>query len=206
MTTTDYDLLFKILLIGDSGVGKSALLLRFVDDTFTDSFISTIGVDFKIRTIDMESKTIKLQVWDTAGQERFRTITASYYRGAQGIILVFDVTEPETFNNLKMWLAEINQHTQDNIAKLLVGNKIDLPKRAVEAAMAQEFANSLGIKYVETSARNSINVNAAFLAIAKEIKDRTGASFEPEPDVVKKRPKVEVDARITPVKPGGCCN
>merc|ERR1712006_60493 len=99
--TAEYDYLFKLLLIGDSGVGKSCLLLRFADDTYTESYISTIGVDFKIRTINLDGKCVKLQIWDTAGQERFRTITSSYYRGAHGIIVVYDVTDRETFNNVK---------------------------------------------------------------------------------------------------------
>mmetsp|Transcript_49208 Transcript_49208/g.71860 ORF Transcript_49208/g.71860 Transcript_49208/m.71860 type:complete len:109 (+) Transcript_49208:102-428(+) len=105
----EYDYLFKLLLIGDSGVGKSCLLLRFADDTYTESYISTIGVDFKIRTITQDSKTVKLQIWDTAGQERFRTITSSYYRGAHGIIVVYDVTDMESFNNVKQWLHEIDR-------------------------------------------------------------------------------------------------
>jgi len=109
---TEYDYLFKLLLIGDSGVGKSCLLLRFADDTYTESYISTIGVDFKIRTIQLDGKTIKLQIWDTAGQERFRTITSSYYRGAHGIIVVYDTTEAETFNNVKQWLHEIDRCAQ----------------------------------------------------------------------------------------------
>ena len=106
----DYDYLFKLLLIGDSGVGKSCLLLRFADDTYTESYISTIGVDFKIRTIELEGKTVKLQIWDTAGQERFRTITSSYYRGAHGIIVVYDVTDESTFANVKQWLQEIERY------------------------------------------------------------------------------------------------
>ncbi|WBY58514.1 ras-related protein Rab-1B [Plasmodium yoelii yoelii] len=105
-----YDSLFKILLIGDSGVGKSCLLLRFADDTYTDSYISTIGVDFKIKTIEIDDKIIKLQIWDTAGQERFRTITSSYYRGAQGIIIVYDVTDRDSFNNVKNWIIEIEKY------------------------------------------------------------------------------------------------
>ena len=107
---SEYDYLFKLLLIGDSGVGKSCLLLRFADDTYTESYISTIGVDFKIRTIQLDGKTIKLQIWDTAGQERFRTITSSYYRGAHGIIVVYDTTEMESFNNVKQWLHEIDRY------------------------------------------------------------------------------------------------
>ena len=139
------DYLFKLLLIGDSGVGKSCLLLRFADDTYTESYISTIGVDFKIRTIELDGKTIKLQIWDTAGQERFRTITSSYYRGAHGIIVVYDVTDVESFNNVKQWLHEIDRYACDNVNKLLVGNKCDLTsKKVVEYQTAKEFAEQLG--------------------------------------------------------------
>jgi small GTP-binding protein len=146
----EYDYLFKLLLIGDSGVGKSCLLLRFADDTYTESYISTIGVDFKIRTIQLEGKTIKLQIWDTAGQERFRTITSSYYRGAHGIIVVYDVTEMETFNNVKQWLHEIDRYASEGVNKLLVGNKADLvTKKQVETQTAKEFADSLAIPFLE---------------------------------------------------------
>lgn len=116
----EYDYLFKLLLIGDSGVGKSCLLLRFADDTYTQSYISTIGVDFKIRTLGIDDKTVKLQIWDTAGQERFRTITSSYYRGAHGIIIVYDVTDRESFTNVRHWIHEIDKYAADGVKKLLV--------------------------------------------------------------------------------------
>ncbi|XP_030296599.1 ras-like GTP-binding protein YPT1 isoform X2 [Sparus aurata] len=167
------DYLFKLLLIGDSGVGKSCLLLRFADDTYTESYISTIGVDFKIRTIDMDGKTVKLQIWDTAGQERFRTITSSYYRGAHGIIIVYDVTEQESFNNVKQWLDEIDRYACENVSRLLVGNKSDLvSKKVVDAATAQELASSLKVSFLETSAKSSDNVERAFLTMASEIHKR----------------------------------
>ncbi|GJU67303.1 putative RNA-directed DNA polymerase [Tanacetum coccineum] len=167
------DYLFKLLLIGDSGVGKSCLLLRFADDSYLDSYISTIGVDFKIRTVEQDGKTIKLQIWDTAGQERFRTITSSYYRGAHGIIIVYDVTDQESFNNVKQWLSEIDRYASENVNKLLVGNKCDLTEsRAVSYDTAKEFADSIGIPFMETSAKDATNVEQAFMAMSADIKNR----------------------------------
>ncbi|EXX71420.1 Ypt1p [Rhizophagus irregularis DAOM 197198w] len=175
----EYDYLFKLLLIGDSGVGKSCLLLRFADDTYTESYISTIGVDFKIRTIDLEGKTVKLQIWDTAGQERFRTITSSYYRGAHGIIVVYDVTDQDTFANVKQWLQEIDRYACEGVNKLLVGNKSDLTnKKVVEYTTAKEFAEQLNIPFLETSAKNATNVEQAFLTMAKQIKDRYKTDYD----------------------------
>jgi small GTP-binding protein len=169
----EYDYVFKLVLIGDSGVGKSCLLLRFADDTYTESHISTIGVDFKIRTIQLDGKTIKLQIWDTAGQERFRTITSSYYRGAHGIIVVYDTTDSETFEHVKTWLHEIERYASENVNKLLVGNKSDLTtKRQVESDAAKEFADSASIPFLETSAKNATNVEDAFMTMAGEIKKR----------------------------------
>ena len=176
----DYDYLFKLLLIGDSGVGKSCLLLRFADNTYTDSYISTIGVDFKIRTLEIDGKTVKLQIWDTAGQERFRTITSSYYRGAHGIIVVYDVTDKVSFNNVKQWLGEIDRYACQSVNKLLVGNKADLTeKKVVEFNEAKEFADSLGISFLETSAKSSQNVEEAFLMMTRQIKERVSRTTEP---------------------------
>uniref|UniRef100_A0A8I3NRF8 small monomeric GTPase n=1 Tax=Canis lupus familiaris TaxID=9615 RepID=A0A8I3NRF8_CANLF len=196
------DYLFKLLLIGDSGVGKSCLLLRFADDTYTESYISTIGVDFKIRTIELDGKTIKLQIWDTAGQERFRTITSSYYRGAHGIIVVYDVTDQESYANVKQWLQEIDRYASENVNKLLVGNKSDLTtKKVVDNTTAKEFADSLGIPFLETSAKNATNVEQAFMTMAAEIKKRMGPGAASGGE----RPNLKIDS--TPVKPagGGCC-
>lgn len=154
-------------------MGKSCLLLRFADDTYTESYITTIGVDFKIRTVEVDEKTIKLQIWDTAGQERFRTITSSYYRGAHGIIVVYDITDAESFTNVKQWLHEITKYASESVDKLLVGNKNDLTsKRAVTAEQGEEFARSMGIEFVETSAKNATNVEKAFMTMASQIKAR----------------------------------
>jgi Ras-related protein Rab-1A len=199
----EYDYLFKLLLIGDSGVGKSCLLLRFADDTYTESYISTIGVDFKIRTIELDGKTIKLQIWDTAGQERFRTITSSYYRGAHGIIIVYDVTDQESFNNVKQWLQEIDRYASESVNKLLVGNKSDLTtKKVVDYTTAKEYADQLRIPFLETSAKSATNVEQAFVTMAAEIKNKMG----PSSTAISDKQNVKIN-QSTPVKPsgGGCC-
>lgn len=168
-----YDFLIKLLLIGDSGVGKSCLLLRFSDDSFTTSFITTIGIDFKIKTIELDGKRIKLQIWDTAGQERFRTITTAYYRGAMGILLVYDVTDETSFQNIRNWIRNIEQHAADNVDKILVGNKCDMiHEKVVETKRGQELADDYGIQYFETSAKSNVNVLESFTSIAKDIKQR----------------------------------
>ncbi|EFC49341.1 rab family small GTPase [Naegleria gruberi] len=179
-----YDYLCKLLLIGDSGVGKSCLLLRFSDDTFTTNFITTIGIDFKIRTIELDGKRVKLQIWDTAGQERFRTITTAYYRGAMGIMLTYDVTDEQSFLNIRNWMKNIEEHAADNVNKMLIGNKCDLiEKKIVETERGQSLAKSYGIPFMETSAKNNINVEEAFFTIAREIKSRLIDSGEVEPIV-----------------------
>ncbi|XP_017787138.1 PREDICTED: ras-related protein Rab-35 [Nicrophorus vespilloides] len=163
----DYDHLFKLLIIGDSGVGKSSLLLRFADNTFSGSYITTIGVDFKIRTVNLDGKRVKLQIWDTAGQERFRTITSTYYRGTHGVIVVYDVTNGESFANVKRWLHEIDQNC-DVVNRVLVGNKNDEPERKVVLTEdASRFAETMGIQLFETSAKDNINVEEMFLSVTR---------------------------------------
>jgi small GTP-binding protein len=174
---SDYDHLFKILMVGDSGVGKSSLLLRFTDDTFSENFISTIGVDFKIRTVNLEGKVIKMQIWDTAGQERFRTITSSYYRGAHGVILVYDVTDQVSFNNARQWLTEIERYACGNVVKLLVGNKSDLTtKRVVSQSTGKEFADQFQLPFIEASAKDGSNVKQAFMTLVQTIFEKTVSS------------------------------
>jgi len=173
VTKKDYDLLFKLLLIGDSGVGKSCLLLRFADDAWSDTYISTIGVDFKIRTLDIDGKVVKLQIWDTAGQERFRTITSSYYRGSNGIVVVYDITDMTSFNNVKQWMTEIRTYAREDVSRFIVGNKSDLAaQRAVPTDTGMSFAQSQGVPFLETSAKNSENVNRLFTDMTKEIMAR----------------------------------
>eukprot|EP01088_Endostelium_zonatum_P020189 TRINITY_DN72_c0_g2_i1.p1 TRINITY_DN72_c0_g2~~TRINITY_DN72_c0_g2_i1.p1 ORF type:complete len:203 (+),score=65.26 TRINITY_DN72_c0_g2_i1:164-772(+) len=198
-----YDYLFKILLVGDSGVGKSSLLLRFTDDMFQDTFISTIGVDFKIRNVKVEDKVIKLQIWDTAGQERFRTITSSYYRGAHGIIVVYDVTDPVTFNNSKMWLSEIERYACNNVTKLLIGNKADMAsKRAVAVAEGDDFAKKNSMLFAEASAKQGEGVDTAVLALVKEIYDKKKVAA---PASEPKATPLSLGAGQAPPKEKGCC-
>uniref|UniRef100_A0A6M2DM91 Ras-related protein Rab-35 n=1 Tax=Xenopsylla cheopis TaxID=163159 RepID=A0A6M2DM91_XENCH len=165
----EYDHLFKLLIIGDSGVGKSSLLLRFADNTFSGSYITTIGVDFKIRTVEIDGQRVKLQIWDTAGQERFRTITSTYYRGTHGVIVVYDVTSGESFANVKRWLVEIDQNCEV-VNRVLVGNKNDAPERKVVVTEdAQRFADQMGIQLFETSAKDNINVEEMFMNVTKQV-------------------------------------
>nr|GFB53199.1 Ras-related protein RABE1c [Tanacetum cinerariifolium] len=184
----DYDYLIKLLLIGDSGVRKSSLLLRFSDGSFTTSFITTIGIDFKIRTVELDGKRIKLQIWDTAGQECFRTITTAYYRGAMGILLVYNVTNKSSFNNIRNWIHNIEQHASDNVNKILVGNKADMDesKRVVPTAKGQALADEDGITFFETSANTNLNVEEVFFSIAKDIKQRlSDTNTKAEPSTIK---------------------
>jgi len=167
------DHVFKLLLVGDAGVGKSSMLLRFTDDTFEEHMASTIGVDFKVKTIRIGDLMVKLTIWDTAGQERFRTLTSSYYRGCQGIILVFDLTRPETLQNVQNWLKEIDVFTGTPApVKLLVGNKADLPDdRQVTDDAALEFARSRGMLYLEASAKTRAGIRQAFEEAVRRILD-----------------------------------
>lgn len=153
-----------------TGTGKSSLLLRFSEETFTPNFITTIGIDFKIKTIELNGKRVKLQIWDTAGQERFRTITTAYYRGAQGILLVYDVTDEDSFKNIRNWIKNIENHAADNVEKLLVGNKCDMVgEKVVEKSQGLSLAEEYGIPFFETSAKNNINVVEAFHTMANEV-------------------------------------
>lgn len=165
-----YDYLFKILLIGDSGVGKTCILCRFANNEFNRSHISTIGIDFKMKTIVVEGKRIRIQMWDTAGQERYETITTQYYRRAQGIILVYDITRQETFNNIRKWLRYVDEHANNNVQRLLLANKCDAEdERMVWKDQGARLAAEKNIKFYETSAQSDINIDEAFTEICRQI-------------------------------------
>ncbi|GMI47844.1 hypothetical protein TrCOL_g12346 [Triparma columacea] len=201
-TDNPYDMQIKLLMIGDSGVGKTCLLLRYANDSFSPTFITTIGIDFKIKNVEIDQKKIKLQIWDTAGQERFRTITTSYFRGAQGILLVYDVTDRRSFDSIRNWISQIQQHADVSVNKILVGNKCDITEeKVVSTAEGQKLADEYGIDFWEASAKNDINVEQSFISIARAVKDRLiadgvggpskgGGTFQPK-DVKKGN--------------GGCC-
>ncbi|XP_023234078.1 ras-related protein Rab-10-like [Centruroides vittatus] len=191
MAKKSYDLLFKLLLIGDSGVGKTCILFRFSDDAFNTTFISTIGIDFKIKTIELKGKKIKLQIWDTAGQERFHTITTSYYRGAMGIMLVYDITNPKSFDNIAKWLRNIDEHANEDVEKMLLGNKCDRDnERMIRKERGETIAREHGIRFLETSAKANINIEQAFTELAEAILNKQMAGKEQSefPDKVRVSP------------------
>eukprot|EP01103_Thecamoeba_quadrilineata_P000383 TRINITY_DN10321_c0_g1_i1.p1 TRINITY_DN10321_c0_g1~~TRINITY_DN10321_c0_g1_i1.p1 ORF type:complete len:220 (+),score=39.65 TRINITY_DN10321_c0_g1_i1:150-809(+) len=173
----EYDYLFKIILIGSSGVGKTSLLTRFVDDRFDQEQVNTIGVDFKIKTLDVDGKKIKLQLWDTAGQERYKTVTNAYFRGSHGIILAYDTTSQTTFEGIEHWLGEVHKYAPRNVVKLIVGTKCDLSdKRQVETSHVASFAEQHKTLFIESSAYDATNVSEAFNLIVKQIKQRIRSS------------------------------
>lgn len=162
--------MFKIVLIGDSAVGKSQLLARFARNEFSLDSKATIGVEFQTRTLVIDHKTVKAQIWDTAGQERYRAVTSAYYRGAVGAMLVYDITKRQTFDHVARWLEELRGHADNNIVIMLIGNKCDLGNlRAVPIEDAKEFAQREGLFFLETSALEAINVESAFLNVLTEI-------------------------------------
>ncbi|XP_031491989.1 ras-related protein Rab11D-like [Nymphaea colorata] len=164
------DYVFKIVLIGDSAVGKSQILARFARDEFSLDSKATIGVEFQTRTLVIQHKNVKAQIWDTAGQERYRAVTSAYYRGAVGAMLVYDITKRQTFDHIPRWLEELRSHADKNIVIILAGNKCDLEdQRVVPAEDAQEFAQREGLFFLETSALNATNVESAFLTVLTEI-------------------------------------
>ncbi|XP_061703432.1 ras-related protein Rab-26-like [Syngnathoides biaculeatus] len=171
-----YDIAFKVMLVGDSGVGKTCLLVRFKDGAFlAGSFISTVGIDFRNKVLSIDGVKVKLQIWDTAGQERFRSVTHAYYRDAHALLLLYDVTNKTSFDNIQAWLTEIHEYAQQDVVLMLLGNKADAThERAVKREDGERLAKEFGVPFMETSARSGLNVELAFTAVAKELKHRSG--------------------------------
>ncbi|GJN18127.1 hypothetical protein PR202_gb05254 [Eleusine coracana subsp. coracana] len=209
----EYDYLFKVVLIGDSGVGKSNLLSRFARDEFSLETRSTIGVEFATKTVQVDDKLVKAQIWDTAGQERYRAITSAYYRGAVGALVVYDVTRRITFENAERWLRELRDHTDANIVVMLVGNKADLRHlRAVPPEDARAFAERHGTFSMETSALDATNVEQAFAEVLRQIYhvvSRNALDIGDDPAAPPRGKTIDVGAakdEVTPVNTAGCCS
>jgi len=175
----------RLLTLGDSGAGKSSLLLRYTQNEYTAEYMPTIGIDFRLKTVEVEGKMVKVQVWDTAGQERFRTITHNYYRGAHGIALVYDVTHEASFNNIRKWIQDVHTYAEQSVNIVLIGNKCDLDqKKTVETERGQALAEEYDIKFFETSAKADINVQAAFSSLVQAVCDRVFADSKSKKSIV----------------------
>ena len=169
------EVVYKVLLLGDSSVGKTCFLLRYCDKSFQDVHLSTIGLDYRLKSMTLKNnKNIKLQIWDTAGQDRFRAITKNYYKGANGIILIYDVTNTQTFENVKNWISQIKEEADPNVIIYLVGNKIDVPEeqKFVKTEEGQKIADELNLPFSEASAKDGTNINEVFQELLEEIDEK----------------------------------
>ena len=173
--TSEPNMTFKILTIGESGVGKTCVLRRFVENKFLKNHLATIGIDFKTKTLNINNQEIKLKIWDTAGQERFRNITTQYYKGADGIVLVYDVTDESSYEKIRDWMEQILSNTQqEEIGLVLLGNKCDMEPRSVSEEMGKKMAEELKITYYETSALNGQGIKEAFEELTRDIMKKKG--------------------------------
>jgi len=199
MQKEKYDYQYKILMLGDSGSGKTSILMRYTNDTFTPTFITTIGIDFKIKIVKIENKILKLQIWDTAGQERFRSITESYYRGASAIVLLYDVTNRKSFLNIKNWMESISKNVYSKPKIVLVGNKIDVDKSSIVVSTEEgkEISKQYKIPFFECSARKDINIKEIFETIARQL-------YESIIDIEPIR-KIQEEPIPNPSIKKGCC-
>ncbi|XP_025954936.1 ras-related protein Rab-37 isoform X3 [Dromaius novaehollandiae] len=191
---------FTVMLLGDSGVGKTCFLTRFKDGVFlSGTFIATVGIDFRNKVVAVDGVKVKLQIWDTAGQERFRSVTHAYYRDAQALLLLYDITSRLSFDNIRAWLTEIHEYAQKDVVIMLLGNKADVSgERAVRTEDGASLAREYGVPFMETSAKTGMNVELAFLAVAKELKQRAAR----QPD----EPRFQIHDYVEAQKEKpGCC-
>lgn len=201
----NFDYMFKLLIIGNSSVGKTSFLFRYADNSFTSAFVSTVGIDFKVKTVFRQDKRVKLQIWDTAGQERYRTITTAYYRGAMGFILMYDVTNEESFNAVQDWSTQIKTYSWDNAQVVLVGNKCDLEdERVVSTERGKQLAQNMGLTYFETSAKDNVNVKAVFERLVDIICDKMSESLDSDSAVSNNAQTRQLTE--TPAPPEGGCH
>jgi small GTP-binding protein len=192
-----YDHLVKLLMLGDSAVGKSSLVMRFCEARFESNFVLTIGIDFKWKQVERNGKKLKIQVWDTAGQERFRTITPAYYRAAMGVVIAYDITDQASFEHVEFWLTQLEQHGDANVQRVLVGNKSDLDSlRKVARQDGEELASRFNMAFFETSAKSGETVEEAFLHIADQVVEKKYASAASE--------RNSVDLKEKKKKPCAC--
>lgn len=174
----DYKFLFKVVLVGNAGVGKTCLVRRFTQGLFPPGQGATIGVDFLIKTIEVDGEKVKLQIWDTAGQERFRSITQSYYRSAHALVLVYDISTRSTFECVPVWIREIEQYANPRALLALVGNKVDREDREVPTHVGEEFANTYDMFFLETSAKEADNVEKLFTEIATKLTHEAKLNYQ----------------------------
>ena len=162
---------YKLLLLGDSTVGKTCFLIKYTDQSFQDIHMATIGLDYRVKTMKLKNnKEVKIQIWDTAGQDRFRSITKNYYKGSHGIILIYDITNRRTFENVQKWISQIREETSQNVVIYLIGNKIDMKEeRKVSSEEGKKLADELGLPFMETSAKEGININEVFDDIVERV-------------------------------------
>ncbi|CAD6192176.1 unnamed protein product [Caenorhabditis auriculariae] len=195
----NFDYMFKLLIIGNSSVGKTSFLFRYCDDSFTSAFVSTVGIDFKVKTVFRGDKRVKLQIWDTAGQERYRTITTAYYRGAMGFILMYDITNEESFNSVQDWCTQIKTYSWENAQVVLVGNKCDMDaERVVSVERGRQLADQLSLEFFETSAKENINVKAVFEKLVEIICDKMAESLDKDPQQQPKGQRLDANTTQKP--------
>lgn len=196
---------FKILVIGESSVGKSALLCRYADDIFSNNYTATVSVDFKVKKILVDGEEMELQIWDTAGQERFRNVTKAYYRGAMGIFIVYDITDRKSYERIDTWMQHIANHASNDVHKVILGNKVDMSEsaRVVSTEEGQAVADKYGVPFLEASAKENTNVSESFEKMARTIKE--AVKIAPKP----KAATIQLDNQLTHKnsnKKQGCCS